>query len=328
MIDPRSQAKTILIASCAIDTANCTPVATNLRKRGYQAIVYEADKVASGSIQLDIDIQPQHGLVVQYQGKKLMLETIAAAWMRRPAIFSAPQKDRTRQEYLDTERKMAQYTLWDTVPDKAWLNHPQRNEHAEHKLTQLAIAQAVGFTIPHTIVSNSWETIRKGLPDKIVVKPSRPALTTLQTTKSVCTTPFDNSQKSLPTASMPFPGFWQPNIPKKREWRITVVGNTFFDAAIYTDDSAKDDWRIRQFTDSVQFKAETFPDKQKKMCLRYLKKFGLRFGAFDFIESDDGTITFLECNPNGQFMWLERDLGLPISNAIADELALIADRSI
>ncbi len=43
-------------------------------------------------------------------------------------------------------------------------------------------------------------------------------------------------------------------------------------------------------------------------------------GAFDFIENEDG-ITFLECNLNGQYLWLEEDLGLPISEAIADELA-------
>jgi hypothetical protein len=35
---------------------------------------------------------------------------------------------------------------------------------------------------------------------------------------------------------------------------------------------------------------------------------------------------YLEVNPNGQFMWLERQLGLPISAAIAGELAQMAEQ--
>lgn len=72
------------------------------------------------------------------------------------------------------------------------------------------------------------------------------------------------------------------------------------------------------------FRAESFPDEQKRRCFEYLSKVGLKFGAFDFIEADDGTITFLECNANGQYGWLEYELGFPISQAIADELVTIA----
>lgn len=51
---------------------------------------------------------------------------------------------------------------------------------------------------------------------------------------------------------------------------------------------------------------------------------GLKFGAFDFIETAPGEVIFLECNSNGQYGWLEETLGLPISHAIADELIKIA----
>jgi hypothetical protein len=51
---------------------------------------------------------------------------------------------------------------------------------------------------------------------------------------------------------------------------------------------------------------------------------GLKFGAFDLVERPDGQIVFLECNPNGQYGWLEEDLGLPISESIAAELVNIA----
>ncbi|GAA5764612.1 hypothetical protein [Streptosporangium roseum] len=44
---------------------------------------------------------------------------------------------------------------------------------------------------------------------------------------------------------------------------------------------------------------------------------GLSFGAFDFGLTGDGIPVFLECNPNGQWGWLEDATGLPIAAAIA-----------
>ncbi len=45
------------------------------------------------------------------------------------------------------------------------------------------------------------------------------------------------------------------------------------------------------------------------------------FGAFDFVVQPDGTWRVLECNPAGQWLWLEYQAGLPIAAALADLLA-------
>ena len=47
----------------------------------------------------------------------------------------------------------------------------------------------------------------------------------------------------------------------------------------------------------------------------------LNFGCFDFIKAKNDHYYFLECNPNGQWMWLEEDLGMPISESIANYLS-------
>jgi glutathione synthase/RimK-type ligase-like ATP-grasp enzyme len=213
------------------------------------------------------------------------------------------------------------------VPKRAWLNELRRIAYADYKLTQLMVAREVGFTIPNTLVTNTWESINKILPEKIILKPSFDGyLYESNHMRIACTKLLDNHPSKLPTATNPYPGLWQPYLSKAREWRITVVAGKFFDAAIYTTKNAKDDWRVHQLDKrKVRFKSETFPDIQKKKCLRYLKKMGLKFGAFDFVEDEDGKITFLECNSNGQYGWLEDRLGFDISGAIASELAAIAD---
>lgn len=48
---------------------------------------------------------------------------------------------------------------------------------------------------------------------------------------------------------------------------------------------------------------------------------GLRYGAFDFRVDRDGAPWFLECNPEGQYLWIEIETGLAISRAIAFALA-------
>ena len=46
----------------------------------------------------------------------------------------------------------------------------------------------------------------------------------------------------------------------------------------------------------------------------------LAFGAIDVIRSPDGGHVFLEVNPAGEWGMLERDLGCPIADAIAEAL--------
>lgn len=313
----------ILIASTSLDRATWGIVAEELSRRGHEVAVYQADKVALGIIPMDI-ILNDNGLLMRYDNKHLYLNEVGAAWYRRSAFFSDSTQDPAKQIGLDAERKSIQASIWAEIPEKAWLNSPNNIQQADRKLQQLKLAHSLGFTVLPTVVSNQWGTILNDLPKSIVYKPSHPLLYENGQFKSVFTTLFQNDEETLPLTSNPFPGLWQAYSAKKREWRITVVGDESFDAAIYTSADAKDDWRKHQNDISkVTFRRETFPQAQKEKCFQYLGKLGLKFGAFDFIEDEEGQIVFLECNPNGQYGWLEQSLALPISKAIASELSRI-----
>jgi hypothetical protein len=51
-----------------------------------------------------------------------------------------------------------------------------------------------------------------------------------------------------------------------------------------------------------------------------MTELGLVFGAVDLICTTGGEYVFLEVNPGGEWGMLERNLGLPISEAIAEAL--------
>ena len=46
----------------------------------------------------------------------------------------------------------------------------------------------------------------------------------------------------------------------------------------------------------------------------------LNFGCFDFIVTPAREYVFVECNPNGQWLWIETATGMKISDALADAL--------
>ncbi|MCL4392569.1 hypothetical protein M1145_00275 [Patescibacteria group bacterium] len=48
------------------------------------------------------------------------------------------------------------------------------------------------------------------------------------------------------------------------------------------------------------------------------KCYNLNYSAIDLMEDKNGKIYFLELNPNGQYLWVENKLDLPISKAMAD----------
>lgn len=316
--------KNVLIASSTLDEPTYGPVAAHLSERGCEVLVFEADKVAEGTKSLSIKIDNESGTTIHYNNTQLVLASLGAAWYRRARHFY--NTGDTKHLAIDSERAALQDGVWNLIPDNTWLNAPRIIPSASKKLTQLDTANKLGFRIPNTIVSNQWESILNELPKDIIYKSSSPMFYDDGTVMTMFTTPFQNTRNTLPSDRNPYPGIWQERLPKSREWRITAVGEETFDAAVYTDEHSKDDWRKRQLIPgAVEFRREPFPDEHKEKCIQYLGAMGLRFGAFDFVEDHDGQIIFLECNPNGQFKWLEDTLDMPITNAIADELIKIMD---
>ncbi|HET9256533.1 MAG TPA: hypothetical protein VFO16_15235 [Pseudonocardiaceae bacterium] len=109
-------------------------------------------------------------------------------------------------------------------------------------------------------------------------------------------------------------------IPKAYEVRLTVVGDHHFAVGIHAQSAAtRVDWRTDY--DALTYDVMTCPDDIARQARAFLSAIGLTYGAFDFIVSaDTGDHIFLECNAAGQWGWLAEECGLPIAEAIADEL--------
>ena len=109
-------------------------------------------------------------------------------------------------------------------------------------------------------------------------------------------------------------------VPKAYEARVTVVGRTPIAVAIHSASHAGHvDWRSDY--DALTYDHIDTPSDVTAGIGRFMDALGLAFGAFDFVVTPSGDWVMLECNPAGQWLWLEHETGAPISGALAGLLA-------
>ncbi|RQH12656.1 hypothetical protein [Bradyrhizobium sp. RP6] len=204
------------------------------------------------------------------------------------------------------------------------VNDRDRANYADNKITQLKIADEIGFKIPPTLISNNYEEICEFIDNnkgsRSVYKSFTPYMPPngLMTYTTVIERKSLNKFRELVGSA---PGIYQAYIPKDCEYRVTVVGEECFVVKILANTSAEAmvDWRRDVFSD--MYTLGTIDPDVKDKILRMNRRLGLCFAAYDLIQGRNGEITFLELNPSGQWLWLEERLKLPVSYRLACLLA-------
>jgi hypothetical protein len=263
---------------------------------------------------------------LHHDGDTVRLGEVRSAYFRRPEV---PNTDTTGEDQHHSYRRDEWLSLLKSIYlflDNRWFSHPSSILLAEDKPRQLRLARSAGFKIPETIVSNSFEEVRRFAAGKMVIgKPLRHALFESNGEERVIfTTRLPEFVESDKDSIGAVPAIYQMEIIKECDVRVTVVGERAF--AVTIDSQSKDetitDWRKGSFPDLVH-EAVHLPAALEAACVNLVKRLGLRFGAIDLVLDREGHYWFLECNPNGQWAWIENRTGLPISVAIVDELERI-----
>ncbi|MEU1287668.1 ATP-grasp ribosomal peptide maturase [Kitasatospora sp. NPDC005856] len=250
--------------------------------------------------------------------RALDLTEVGAVWVRRASPYEGPA-DLDGQE----RRFAASQSVWGaggilaSLPGAHYVNHPWANRAAEHKPAQLAAAQRFGFTVPDTLITNDPQEAREFValqPTGAVYKP------VWNTPYSVDGEPRavwvrEVRAQEVTDAVRACPHMFQAQVPKAFDARVTAVGDRLFGVRI---DSPDLDWRHRQ--DLMTCTPIAVPEPVARSVADYLAHFRLVFGAFDFAVASDGSWSFLECNPNGQWAWQPPGTTERIAHALADEL--------
>lgn len=255
------------------------------------------------------------------------LQKVKAIWNRRPeAPTPHPEfTDKPTRQFLSDEcggfiqdAFAALKCLWFPAP-------PNILHRANLKGLQLKLAGEIGFDIPPTLITNSTEDFiefynqNKG---QIISKVAGPKQLRHLSDDFGRFTELVSFQDLAHAHALQYcPIIFQAYVPKLVELRITVVGKTVLAAEIHSQKSnhARHDWRRHDFS-STQYWPHELPQEIAEKCVSLTEKLGLNYGAIDMILTPEKKYIFVEINPNGQYLWIEKMTGLPISDAICDFL--------
>jgi MvdC family ATP-grasp ribosomal peptide maturase len=269
---------------------------------------------------------------LEFDDHSISTEQVRSVWMRR--IWEPLLSEELAPQYREACVRESQVTLegfWDGLRQALWVDDLQRINYANNKLRQLRIASEVGFVIPRSLITNKAEFVREFFQQvngKMVSKLLTPLSRSMETDSEFFFYTSIVKESDLQDAeSLRYcPMVFQEQIPKLQELRVVYVNGNIFVGALNADvyAAATVDWR-KPGIDAGPWQHHELPDAVVRRLQDFMGKFGLLFGALDFILTPSGEYVFLEVNPIGEWGMLEKDLDLPISSAIAD--ALISEKA-
>lgn len=240
------------------------------------------------------------------ENQRISLKNLDVIWWRR---FNYKQRivgidDEVVTDLINNECTEGLLGVMMTEFLGTWISSPFATRRAENKIVQLKVAQEMGFKVPRTLVSQNPEKIRKfckKLNNQVVVKPIKGS--TLQTlfTRKI-TEQHLRSDQAIKLA----PAIYQEYIPGHRHIRVHCFGNSVYTALIDSEDL---DWRENL---EVPFTIINLEKKLKNLIQSVVRALGLKMGIIDLKLGDDTTATWLEINPQGQFLFIEGLSGLEL----------------
>jgi len=289
-------------------------------------------------VRINTEDLTQDGIVFRFPGPSLLigkgtkvldLSRVTAIWCRRPGKpFDFVPKEHRPSDAIQkfaSDQWFACLEALELLSNVRWVNPPAASDQMESKLRQLQLASELGFDIPRTLVSNRGDEIRafckseggrivaKALYAPLIEEPEQDFFVFSNVVTSADL--LDNDSLSLA------PSIFQQMLSPKIDYRVTVIGDKVIVVRIAPIDDTRGeatlDWRTREA--NVKFETSDIPKPIEQLCRDFVTRAGLVFGAIDLVEHA-GRFFFLEINPNGEWGWLEKTVGVPISSALCDVL--------
>lgn len=265
--------------------------------------------------------------IVNVSGQTLSSQDISSIWYRRPEkpVLKETGLSGAVESLAADECKAFLRDFWATF-DCHWFPAKYADiQSAGLKGAQLVLAQRLGFELPPTLITNDPDRILeffeahsgRAISKAVSKLPSE----RFATVGGRYTEPITHGDLSNIHAAQYCPTIFQAYVPKRVELRITVVGSTVFPAEIHSQltHHTSFDWRHYDFGRTPHL-VHRLPEPIADKCRELTRRLRLEFAAIDMILTPDGRYVFVELNPNGQYLWIEEETGMPISESICDLL--------
>jgi hypothetical protein len=260
----------------------------------------------------------------------LRLRDVRAAWLGRPGepVADSALRPETR-EFAAGQARGVLAAVYALIEER-WVSGPDAMRAAGDKVRQLRRSAAAGLAVPDTVIGNDVDRVAGFHRDNL--RSGRgTAVKSLWVRGQVS---YDGGLRVPLTAKWPehadpglvgtirlAPAIFQEYIPKEREIRAVVIGGQVFAASLDSQAIPAARHDVRGAGDNAGYEPYELPADVRGALLSMVTGLGLRFCSADLVLTPDGRHVFLDLNPNGQWLWLELEAGLPLSAAMAALLA-------
>lgn len=271
-------------------------------------------------------IEPKGGRFrISTSGVEISSEELKTVWWRRSGTRPTPTWMSHQVETDYTESYWATRWLFESLDESLFpFGHPTRMRKAENKIRQLRVAENCGLPTPHTCISNDRNTLIAFAKrfNSIVVKPLYVTLISdsdgVELPLYASVTSSTRLQSLLTTTTGPVYLFCQERIWKQADIRAIFFpdGNHFAcELATSSLPDSEVDWRPD--TMKIEHTPIVLPQNIVAAGERFLSEMGIPSGSFDFGVTGNGDWVFFECNPNGQWLWMELKTGSDLGRRFA-----------
>jgi hypothetical protein len=275
---------------------------------------------------------PNSTFTATRNGATVDLTTARIIWFRRLGaigITPAMAADGHRP-FAVAESEVLLEAIVHILPKALWINHYDYVRLARNKIHQLLVAEECGLTTPKSLVTNRPSDAADFIGDMsaaIYKTLSSPRISYRDHTSLVFTHALSPKDMQNVDRVSVAPCFFQENIAKAYELRITVVGATQFAVKIFSQElpTARTDWRAASFG-ALRYESTALPADVSDRLALLLRRLRLDFAAVDMIVTPDGEHVFLEANPHGAWLWLETRVRVPVSACFAQFISALVDK--
>jgi glutathione synthase/RimK-type ligase-like ATP-grasp enzyme len=315
------------------DDPHSEAVVFGLKKIGQKPIIWyweDFPRFDSATLWINAKEKQQDNVLLNLKSDQ-NIDKFDVIWLRRrgdPIAIKGSHPDDV--EIIHKESKLFIRNILPILghSETRWINHPDAEDRAILKTTQLYTARMLGFQIPETLIGNNVKLIRQFVmdhPGGVVHKSFHShsweddnGSCTVSRTSKITLAQLENN-----FSVRACPSIYQAEIEKKYELRVTVIGGTVLASLIDSQRGGSTvDWRHDGERGRTNLSTTEIEPELAERCRTLCRQLGLAFGCIDLIVTPRDEVVFLEINCAGQFLFNElADPNIPMLDTFCKFLA-------
>jgi ATP-GRASP peptide maturase of grasp-with-spasm system len=309
----------ILILSESTDLATYEVVKW-LESFGREVIIVTDDEIENIHIEGAI-------IKICINGNEIIVNELEAYWYRRgnfklPVIVNSEMPEEIKKDIIREQNSLIE------LLHAALLKVPHLGSLFNADLNRVNViwrAVASGLSVPNIGLFNRkndvWAFINKH--GKIILKPIRSGLSFIDNNKLYVNYTTLFTEDDITVLPLAFPAsLFMEYIEKKYELRIFYLDEECFTMAIFSQEDPKTTIDFRKYNKVKPNRNASYmlPENIKVCIIDLMKTLSLKTGCIDMIVTPDDEFIFLEVNPVGQFLNIDKLCKYGLTHKIANYL--------